>query len=209
MKSFFHRFGSKIVSNSTGIILNDHIRLFSKSKTSPNYIKHRKRPLNWYTPILMTDLKTRYPVLLLSAAGGGVNNFQVVAEIVYNFYLDNIFERIPTVAQVVNQIRYVFAYYQRYHLGNASKFEIISKDPTIFTETAFMKKNMMDALNDSDILFSQPFNFQIGNPSNFSFVSGMLLEDSPSPLPYSDARGRGKGDYKWISKFSFINWFSF
>lgn len=198
------RFGSKIVSNSTGIILNDHVRLFSRSEKSPNYVQYKKRPLNWFTPVFIMEQETGYPIFMISAAGGGVNNFQVVTDIIFNFYLKNVFENHPTIAHVVNELRYVFAYHERSGLGNDMNITIIAKDPTIFAETALKKKNMVDALNDSDILFSQPYNFEIGNSSHFSYVSMMLLEHIPSPSSYTDART--KGEYRWISQFSFLNW---
>lgn len=186
----------------TGIILNDHSRLFRKNETSPNVMKEEKRPLNYYTPIIITDKKTGSPILMLSVAGGGLNNIQVASQIIFNFYLDNDFRRIPTVAHIANEIRHVYAYHQ---ISVDSK--IISENPTILAETDFLKKSMMKYINDSDTLFPQSYTFQKGHSPNFSFVSMIVLDDIPNPDPYSDARTEGV--YKWISNVKFLNIFNF
>lgn len=194
-----------MVSNSTGIILNDHLKLFSKSKHSHNYlIDSKQRPLNWYTPLLITDQETGYPVCMLSAAGGGLNNFQVAVQMVNTIFIDIKLENAPTVYHIVNEFRYVFAYPYRYkRSSNRSVIEILLRSPTILTESVYLEKQIMDAFDDNDLLFSKSFRFALGNSSNFAFVSLMFLTDIPHPTPYFDART--KGDFKWISKFPLLN----
>lgn len=75
---FFHRFGCKIVSPQTGIILNDGMDDFSVPgvinsygvpPSSVNFIRPQKMPLSSMCPTIMLDAN-RDVELVLGAAGG-------------------------------------------------------------------------------------------------------------------------------------------
>ncbi|PVD33745.1 hypothetical protein C0Q70_05005 [Pomacea canaliculata] len=83
-------FGSLVVSESTGLILNNHMADFAKSEGpvldtqkvgSPNYVTPGKRPLSSMAPAIIVD-KDGNPRLVLGSAGGvriTTTNAQVIA----------------------------------------------------------------------------------------------------------------------------------
>lgn len=194
---FLSRFGSKLVSSKTGIILNDHLRLFSKYQTFPNTIAIKKRPLNWYTPIMVFSKPTNDPIFLISAASNGEANVQSILKVIFNYFIARDFIENPTVKHIINRVRFMFNFYQ---VGLVStdedEEEKVLLTPLILYESDYIKNKLFVEMNASDSFFFPKFTIKKGTSEDFGVVSAIELCQDPDPIPYTDARG--KGAYEWI-----------
>ncbi|MEE4312423.1 MAG: gamma-glutamyltransferase [candidate division KSB1 bacterium] len=80
-QSINHWFGSGIVVPGTGILLNDHLKDFSKSPDSPNAIEPGKRPTSSIAPTIV--LKDGAPFMTLGTPGGA-RIISALAQIIIN-----------------------------------------------------------------------------------------------------------------------------
>lgn len=80
-QSINHWFGSGIVVPGTGILLNDHLKDFSKSPDSPNAIEPGKRPTSSIAPTII--LKDGAPFMTLGTPGGA-RIISALAQIIVN-----------------------------------------------------------------------------------------------------------------------------
>ena len=80
MQSDFWEFGSGIVPEGGGFVLQNRGRLFSLDPASPNVVAGRKRPLHTLIPAFMAD----GPVRIAFGVMGGFNQAQAQAQFVSN-----------------------------------------------------------------------------------------------------------------------------
>jgi len=78
IQSNYQAFGSGLVANGTGFVLQDRGALFSLDSQSPNALTGRKRPLHTILPGFMTDGKRRISFGIM----GGFNQAQAHAQFV-------------------------------------------------------------------------------------------------------------------------------
>ncbi|OQX87958.1 gamma-glutamyltransferase, partial [candidate division KSB1 bacterium 4484_87] len=80
-QSINHWFGSGIVVEGTGILLNDHLHDFSDDPDSPNAIEPHKRPTSSIAPTIV--LKDGKPIMVLGTPGG-TRIISALAQIIMN-----------------------------------------------------------------------------------------------------------------------------
>ncbi|HTZ75380.1 MAG TPA: gamma-glutamyltransferase [Candidatus Aquilonibacter sp.] len=80
IQSNYQAFGSGLVADGTGFVLQDRGALFSLDPNSPNALAGRKRPLHTILPGFMTDGKRRISFGIM----GGFNQAQAHAQFVSN-----------------------------------------------------------------------------------------------------------------------------
>ncbi|XP_050957385.1 glutathione hydrolase 1 proenzyme isoform X2 [Labeo rohita] len=84
--SINERFGSKVMSRSTGIIFNNQIQDFTDfhSEKSHNLIKPGKRPLSSMSPTIILD-KLSKQVKMVVGASGGTKIISATAQVILNY----------------------------------------------------------------------------------------------------------------------------
>ncbi|KAK7124704.1 hypothetical protein R3I94_018928 [Phoxinus phoxinus] len=84
--SINERFGSKVMSRSTGIIFNNQMEDFTnfKFEKSHNLIKPGKRPLSSMSPTIILDKHSRQ-VKMVVGASGGTKITTAVAQVILNY----------------------------------------------------------------------------------------------------------------------------
>lgn len=176
-----------MVSPSTGFIMNDHLRLFNSFKTLPNAIAKKKRPLNWYTPIMLLSKDPRTPVLVISASGYGEKNVQTVCNIMFKYYIQKKFSYDPTIHHMVNKYRKFYSYYDvQSFLNGKIKGDFITT--RIDFENEGRQRFFIKDLKNSASLFKPIFRFKIVNGSKIPTVSAIFLGGVPEPIIVKDAR---------------------
>lgn len=162
-----------------------------------------KRPLNWYTPIMVLSKASNDQMLLISAAStNGEANVQTIFKLIFSQYVKKDFSKNPTLQHLVNEVRTMFRFYELSSSTTESEEEDeqeenFQKQILIF-ENDYIRNKYLKALKQGHALFIPDYNITIGKADDFAYISAILLGDEPSPMLYVDARARSHGSYEFI-----------